>query len=300
MDQGKIGRFICGLRREKGMTQKALAKQLGITDKAVSKWERGLSCPDTALLPELSALLGVSVSELLAGERASLREPAYTGPQDKQAAPQSEDLRQEGFGAEEASPAAPALPDASQPMRRGRKEQWRRVGAACFSLLLLLGVLVCGICDLAMNTAFSWSLYPLAACAFTWVVAFPTLWLGAKGIFLSLISFSLAIFPFLAVLDRLIAGGLSILPVGIRMAGLSIGFLWAVFLLFRLLKSRWLAAALSLLMGIPLCALINLSLARLIGEAAVDVWDLLTAAILAALAAACFWRHRRKKSGSPN
>ena len=299
MDQGKIGRFICGLRREKGMTQKALAKQLGITDKAVSKWERGLSCPDTALLPELSALLGVSVSELLAGERAGLREPAdAAGPQDKRAAPQREGC--ESLDAGEASPAAPALPDASQPVRRGRKKQWRRVGAACFSLLLLLGVLVCGICDLAMNTAFSWSLYPLAACAFTWVVAFPTLWLGAKGIFLSLISFSLAIFPFLAVLDRLIAGGLSILPAGIRMAGLSIGFLWAVFLLFRLLKSRWLAAALSLLMGIPLCVLINLSLMRFIGEAAVDAWDLLTAAILAALAAACFWRHRRKKSGSPN
>ena len=58
---GRIGRFIAQLRREKGLTQKALAAQLHLTDKAVSKWERGLACPDITLLPVLAALLDVSV-----------------------------------------------------------------------------------------------------------------------------------------------------------------------------------------------------------------------------------------------
>lgn len=69
MNQQKLGRFISKLRKEKGMTQQELAQELGLTDKAISKWERGLSCPDISLLVPLSELLGVSVNELLLGEK---------------------------------------------------------------------------------------------------------------------------------------------------------------------------------------------------------------------------------------
>lgn len=58
------------LRKEKGLTQRALAERLYVSDKAVSKWERGLSLPDVALLTPLSEALGVGVAELLRGERA--------------------------------------------------------------------------------------------------------------------------------------------------------------------------------------------------------------------------------------
>lgn len=68
MDCVKIGRLICTLRRECGLTQRALADQMHISDKAVSKWERGLGCPDVSLLPELSGILGVQLEDLLAGE----------------------------------------------------------------------------------------------------------------------------------------------------------------------------------------------------------------------------------------
>lgn len=69
MDNQKIGSFIRELRKEKDLTQKELADALHITDRAVSKWERGLSAPDIALLEPLSELLGVSVGELIRGER---------------------------------------------------------------------------------------------------------------------------------------------------------------------------------------------------------------------------------------
>ena len=68
MDQDKIGKFIAECRKEKSFTQAALAEQLGITDRAVSKWERGKNMPDLSIMPDLCELLGISVNELLTGE----------------------------------------------------------------------------------------------------------------------------------------------------------------------------------------------------------------------------------------
>ncbi len=71
MDKEKTGQLITELRKEKGLTQKQLADALNVTDKAVSKWERGLSFPDISMLEPISELLEVSIMELLAGERQS-------------------------------------------------------------------------------------------------------------------------------------------------------------------------------------------------------------------------------------
>lgn len=60
-----LGMMIAELRKEKGMTQMDLAVKMGVTDKAVSKWERDLSCPDINSLPTLAEFLGVSVDELM-------------------------------------------------------------------------------------------------------------------------------------------------------------------------------------------------------------------------------------------
>ncbi|MEG2959411.1 MAG: helix-turn-helix transcriptional regulator [Oscillospiraceae bacterium] len=68
MDNGKTGLFIRELRTARSMTQKGLAEQLHITDKAVSKWERGLCAPDIALLEPLAGALGTTVTALIAGE----------------------------------------------------------------------------------------------------------------------------------------------------------------------------------------------------------------------------------------
>ena len=67
MDQVKTGGLIRALRTQKGLTQKALAEAIGVGDKAVSKWERGLGCPDVSLLPEISRVLGVGLETLLSG-----------------------------------------------------------------------------------------------------------------------------------------------------------------------------------------------------------------------------------------
>lgn len=72
MDQLKIGKFIADCRKGKNLTQMQLAEKLGITDKAVSKWERGIAMPDTSIMLELCDILGISVKELLSGEKISM------------------------------------------------------------------------------------------------------------------------------------------------------------------------------------------------------------------------------------
>lgn len=68
MENEKIGKYIATKRKENGLTQNELAQKLQVTDRAVSKWERGRRCPDISLLELLANLLGVSVLELLHGE----------------------------------------------------------------------------------------------------------------------------------------------------------------------------------------------------------------------------------------
>lgn len=74
MDQVKIGCFIFTCRKQKGWTQVQMAEQLGITDKAVSKWERGKSLPDISLFMPLCRLLDISLNELLLGEHIAQEE----------------------------------------------------------------------------------------------------------------------------------------------------------------------------------------------------------------------------------
>jgi transcriptional regulator with XRE-family HTH domain len=68
MDQIKIGKFIAECRKKEGLTQMQLAEKLGITDRAVSKWETGRAMPDSAIMLELCAALKISVNDLLCGE----------------------------------------------------------------------------------------------------------------------------------------------------------------------------------------------------------------------------------------
>ncbi|RGD20666.1 helix-turn-helix domain-containing protein [[Clostridium] scindens] len=65
MSKKTLGMMISSFRKEKGMTQIELAEKMGVTDKAVSKWERDLACPDVSTLPKLAEIFDVSVDELM-------------------------------------------------------------------------------------------------------------------------------------------------------------------------------------------------------------------------------------------
>ncbi len=72
MNQEAIGKFIAACRKEKNLTQMQLAEKLNITNRAVSKWETGKSCPDVSIMMKLCDILGITVNELLSAERISM------------------------------------------------------------------------------------------------------------------------------------------------------------------------------------------------------------------------------------
>lgn len=71
MDLAKIGKYIAEKRKALGLTQKQLAEKLGMSDKSVSKWERGICLPDVSIYHDLCQILGISINEFLAGEDIS-------------------------------------------------------------------------------------------------------------------------------------------------------------------------------------------------------------------------------------
>lgn len=77
MTSKTMAEVISSRRKELGLTQKDLAEKLDITDKAVSKWERGLACPDTALIPKLAGILGITIEELMTAKPAET--PGHRG-----------------------------------------------------------------------------------------------------------------------------------------------------------------------------------------------------------------------------
>jgi len=257
MDNEKMGRFISELRKSNQMTQKDLAEKLNVSDKAVSKWERGLSCPDITLLTPLSTIFGITTTELLNGEKS---------------------------GSETAN-VETSIVNVLQYADKAVKRNTRSIQNICFAVfssLLLLGILTVSIVDLALSRAFSWSLIPISASVFMWLVCGPMIKLGIKGILGSLIALSLLLIPFLYVLDRLIENEALIFSIGLRVSVISLAFLWIVFGVFKLLKSRkLLASAASLFLAIPLTLFLNLTLSRVLDIPLFDVWDAMGISIIA-------------------
>ena len=235
MNTEKMGRFIAERRKDKHMTQKDFARMLNITDKAVSKWERGISCPDISLLPSVADILGVTIHELLNGEQSNTE------------------------------PEGPAA---------GRENALQYADS---------------VINTAVSGKLTWAPFPIVSMAFAWLVFFPVLKAGKKGLFGALLALSVFILPFLYVLSRLLKSNGNILAAGAPTAALSVVFLWSVFALFKRLKTRKrLAAAASLLLAVPTCLLINLVLSKLFFLPVIDVWDMLAIFLLLISAAALF------------
>lgn len=270
MNAEKTGKFISELRKEKNMTQSELAAQLNITDKAVSKWERGLSYPDTELLPAVSSVLGVTVDELLSGERA-----------------------QAGIAAD-----TEKTPDPASAVRR---RSFSRALPFLYTSAMLLAVIVCLICDFAVSGGLSWSLYPVYSVIFAWAVTIPAVCMGKRGTSRSLAALTLLILPFLYSLDVLVGEDISIMPIGTGAAVISLIYFWLIFFFFRFFKSRkFFAAGISVLTAIPVCAAINLFVSAKLNAAAADIWDIVSYAVLLIISAVLFRKDGDSRAAPEN
>lgn len=123
MDREMLGRFIAQRRKERNMTQRELAEKLHVTDKAVSKWERGAGCPDISLLEPLAEALELSVDQLLTYQ---------TAPEEPEAAVEPV-----------TSQAVQAVLDLTLEERRARRRRrWFTAMAVTLSLIVLVVVYV--------------------------------------------------------------------------------------------------------------------------------------------------------------
>ncbi len=270
MNQTEIGKFIAKCRKEKKLTQAQLAEKLNITDRAVSKWETGKSMPDSSIMLELCAILGITVNELLSGEKIDME--SY----EKKADENLISLK-----------------------RKDENNMTRNVIISMlFSATLLIGIMVCLICNIAISGNLTWSLIPVSSIVFAWVISFPSIILGKKGIIVSLISISVFIIPYLFLLSSLIKVK-EIFSIGAAMAIASIVFLWIVAAVFNLIgKSRKLIAlGIIFLLAIPFMFIINVMLSKMIAEPIFDIWDMLSAFILLILAFVSFICNYAKKKG---
>lgn len=301
MNNEKIGQFISELRKLKKMTQKDLADKLNITDKAVSKWERGLSCPDISLLSSIADILGVTTGELLNGKKSS-ESFIYTETSIGETEKDTNNINnaEENIDNIEMS-INKALQYAENNTNR-RLQSLQDIFTIVFSITLLLGIIVCSIVDIAIAGTFSWSLFPISSIVFAWLVLFPIIKLGKKGVFISLTMLSIFIIPFLYVLNSIIKTNHMILPVGIRMSIIGVIFLWCIFVIFKILKSRkLLAIAISLLLVIPLQIFINSILSKIVSESIIDIWDILNFSFIAILVVLLFaWDSYKLKNKAKN
>jgi transcriptional regulator with XRE-family HTH domain len=167
----KMAQLISELRKEKNLTQKGLAEQLGVTDKAVSKWERGLSSPDISLLPKLSLALGITTNELLSGERNNLST--------------SDNEVEVGAPIQNTEIAAPA--------RKDWNKRWKFLVPA--SAAVLSSMLILFVCNLAIEGGTGWAMLPQGIVFFIWLAVILCAYiLGKKRISSTLFCSSLIYF----------------------------------------------------------------------------------------------------------
>lgn len=263
-DLHSIGPRIAALRKARDLTQKQLAQKLDVTDKAVSKWERGAGCPDIALLPPLAAALGVTVGELLTG-----------APESPPAPPEAVET---------------ALHYADQASRL-RRVSVSRVFLVLFTVLCALAVGICAICDLALHGRPTWLVYPAASVLFGWLVLAPLLYFPAHRLLMSLASVSLFLLPFLAVLSR--ATGLGwFFPLGLPLGLAALAWVWVSVLVWQGAGCRVRSGIGAALLLVPfLLVTIGAILWRDTGRWQINVWNLLTCLLCVPLGA---WLLRRR------
>ena len=154
-----------------------------------------------------------------------------------------------------------------------------------FSVILLTGIMVCIICNIAISGNLTWSLIPVSSIIFAWLIFFPGIVLGKNKIIASLISLSIFIVPYLFLLGNLIKTK-EVFSVGAVIAVPSIIFLWIIIAIFNYIgKTRkLLALGIIFLLAIPFMFIINIILFKMIAEPVLDIWDILSGFILLILA----------------
>ena len=166
------------------------------------------------------------------------------------------------------------------------EEKKRNIKQLCTILsfaLSAIGIIVCFVIDVAINSAFTWSLYPITSIIFVYILTFPVINSGKKGLVPALCVLTVTIIPYLYTLDKIIGTEGVIVRVGGVIACLVLIYLWLLCLIKKLCKGRvWMGIGIAILLAAPLSVLINYSLSITLSPevASFDVWDVINCVVL--------------------
>lgn len=221
MDIKKTGAFIAECRKAKHMTQKELAAKLNVTDKAVSKWERGVGYPEITTIPVLAELLGVSTSEImLCGHTRVSKEQSSVKDMPEPDAVVSNTV------------------EYMEHLQKQNVSNIKDIAFLTLSAALLIGMFICGLCNYIISAKFDWSLYVFGSAALVWLTAVPLLKLGKYRWLISLACFSITIVPFLLLTQYLCPAKNWVIPFALPITIISLAALWIFLLLITFIKMK--------------------------------------------------------------
>ena len=211
MDNVKFGEMIAVMRKENEMTQKELAEKLHVTDKAVSKWERGKGYPEITLLPLIADVLGITASELLNGERYD-------------------------EGSEPPAENEVLVSNIIEFADKVSKFNTSGTMITLISMIFILAGFICLLCNFVINRTFNWSLYPVGAMLLVWLTVAPWFLLTKHRPVLSFAAFTISLIPYLFLIERLSAAKGWVVPFALPILGITLPGLLIVILLFSYTK----------------------------------------------------------------
>ncbi len=245
MNNKKIGDYISMLRKNNNLTQKELADKLGVTDKAISKWERGAGYPDISMLKPLSKVLGITVNELLEGESDEEDKTENAGVED-----------------DKENSVTNVLVYAEKIMKI-KEYNKGKIASTILAISLILAIFICVIVNIAVERRMTWSYIVIGSCVLGGSLFIPPLLYKVHGFLISLRFLTILIIPYLALL-QFITNRLTTpkpewlwsMAFPISMTWLLIIWLMVVFYKFKKMK-WWLTIAIGALLCIPGQAITN-------------------------------------------
>ena len=262
----KIGKFICELRKSQKLTQKDLANKLGVTDKAVSKWERGLSYPDIELLIPLAKILGVSTTELLMGEKNVTVSQEETDTKVNEAFHYSTNKKV------------------------SKTNKIKRYLFGGISIIFLIAIMTCILCNYVINKELTWSLIVMISVVASWLLMLPLFKSKEKIVRSLLIVLSIIIIPYLAILSMILKS-FFVFSLGTSISVTSLVGLWCIYGVFlKYVDRKMYAMGFIFLIMIPLALGITYISAYFINDFSIvlDADILLQAIIMLGLSFICF------------
>lgn len=219
LNEKETGNFIRELRKNAGWTQKELGVRIGISDKAISKWERGLSFPDITLLPRLAEVFQVSVGDIISGRRLS--------------------------AAEVSTETLDTV--VNQTLEYSRKDtfRWRKLILNLILTLTVLAGSVCVIVNLAVSGRIDWAWYPLGALMMVLCLIGSLIIPVRRRLETVMAAFGISCLLYLFMIEQLSGTAGWFFPLALPITVVTVISLTLILKLIQQLKRRWLVLSLS-------------------------------------------------------